>query len=401
MDRLRDIRYTLDKFMSQNNQLPYRLMTPGPVPVPAAVLQATSAPMLHHRTPEFMRIFKRVLVELQRVFQTRQPVMMLASTGSGAMEAAIVNTLSPGDEVLCVDSGKFGERWADMAMAYGVKVTRLKVPWGEAVKVSDIDLHLNKNPNLKAVLTQACETSTATLHPLKEIAACVAKYPHCLLMVDAITALAATPLPMDEWGLDVVIAGSQKALMLPTGMAFIALSKKAWEANASSACPRYYWDLKREHEANLKGQSFFSTAVNLVRGLDVVLEEFKKRGLESYVHRCEKLAAATRTAAAHLHLATFSAAPSPSVTALLTPHGIDSEKLRDHLEAKYNISVMGGQDQLKGKVIRIGHLGAITEEDLLATIKYLGKSLIDLDFLKISEADIDTAVNLAREKMHD
>lgn len=374
-------------------------MTPGPVPVPSTVLKKLALPMIHHRTPEFEEILTRALAELKTVFRTKLPVMILTSTGSGAMEAAIVNTLSPGDEVLCVDSGKFGERWAQIAESYGVQVHRHKIPWGEALKPKEIEKILRQCPSIKAVLTQVCETSTATLHPIEELAQTLRQFPHCLFMVDAITAIGATPLAMDDWGLDVVVAGSQKAFMLPTGISFITLSEKAWKAQQSARCPRFYWDLKREREANEKNQTYFSSAVGLIRALEEVLGQFQGSGLNKSIRRCEKLAQATRLTSGLLGLEVFSQSPAPSVTALTVPANINGEKLRDHLESQYAISVMGGQDQLKGKVIRIGHLGAISDQDMLATIKALGLSLRDLGSTSLTTAQIQKAVQLCKKTL--
>lgn len=359
---------------------PYRLLTPGPVPLAPEVLKALSEPVRHHRTPEFQKILLRSLENLKWFFATAQPVMMLAATGSGAMEAALVNTLSPGDEILVIVMGKFGERWAEMGEHFGMKVRRLNVPWGESVNLDTLKIELLKNKQLKAVLTQGVETSTATVADIKEISKLVHEHSEALLLVDAITGLGAMPLPMDEWKLDVVVAGSQKALMLPTGLSFIALSSRAWERTKNARTPRYYFDLSQERKANEKGQTYFSSANSHVVALDVVLEKFKKQNLKTLQARCALLAEATRESGKLLGFSVYSKSPAPSVTALQVPDSVDGAKLRDHLEQTYNVTVMGGQDQLAGKILRIGHLGYITDDDLTAGMELVAQSLNDLGY---------------------
>ncbi len=360
-----------------NAKKPYRLLTPGPVPLHPDVEKILGEPMIHHRTPEFERVLRQVCEKLKETFATSQPVFMHTSTGSGAMESALVNTLSPGDEVLAVVSGKFGERWAEMARVYGLKVHILNVKWGEAVQVSELKATLEKHPNTQAVLTQACETSTATVHPIREIAALVRERPNTILIVDAITAVGAMPLEMDDWGLDVVIGGSQKAFMLPTGLSFIALSQKAWSKVETSRLPKFYFDLKAEKKSLAKGETHFSSAVPLIRALDVALNFLTGAEKMRTLTRIQSLAEATRKAAVHLGLKVYSQSPSPSVTALVVPTGVDSQKLRDHIESEYNLTLMGGQDQLKGKILRVGHLGYITDEDMFELFEILYHALRD------------------------
>ena len=331
-------------------------------------------PMEHHRTPEFVTLFGRVLERMKQVYLTSQPVFIHTSTGSGAMESALVNCLSPGDRVIAVVSGKFGERWADMANTFGAKVERLNVTWGQAVRVQDVEDLLKKFPDTKIVMTQACETSTGVLHPVRELAQAVAKTP-AIFMVDAITALGALPIPMDEWGIDVMIGGSQKAFMLPTGISFICLSKKAWALTETSKCPKYYFDLRKEKKANEAGESFFSTAVTHIRALDLVLDLFLKQGLHKVYERIQTLSKATILGAREIGLEIFPAIPSPSLSAIKIPDGIDGQKVRSEMETASHVVVMGGQDQLKGKIVRIGHMGAISDQDLLATFDALAKSL--------------------------
>jgi aspartate aminotransferase-like enzyme len=352
----------------------YRLMTPGPVPLPEEVLEVLARPMEHHRTPEFVALFGRVLQNLKKVFMTNEPCFIQTSTGSGGMESALVNTLSPGDHVLSIVSGKFGERWAEMAEAFGLRVTRLEVEWGRAVRVNDVEEALKKNPDIKAVMTQACETSTGVLHPVRELARAT-RDSKAILIVDAITALGALPLPMDEWGVDVIIGGSQKAFMLPTGLSFIAFSKKAWSLVEKSTMPKFYFDIREEKKANDNGESLFSSAVTHVRALDLVLDIFLKRGMHKVHERIDALSRASIEAAREMGLKVFSEIASPSVTALAMPEGIDGQKVRADIEKSSHVIVMGGQDRLKGKIIRIGNMGAIRDDDLIATLEALAASL--------------------------
>lgn len=356
------------------NTSPYRLLAPGPVPVPEAVLKIMSEKVLHHRTPAFERVLLNAWSGLQKVFATRQPVMILAGTGSAAMEAAVTNTLSPGDEALVVVSGKFGERWAEMCARAGVKTHRFDVAWGEALSLENFKVALRALPKIKAVFTQACETSTATVHPVQAMAAEVKKT-DALMIVDAITAVGCMPLPMDDWSLDVVIAGSQKAFMIPTGLSFIALSEKAWQAQRDSKLYKFYFDLASERKANEKKETHFSTPTPLIQGLQRVLEQMQKVGLSKVAERCAVLASATRESADLLGLKSYSKAPASSVTAIQTPPGVDSAKLRDWLERERNITVMGGQDQLKGKIIRIGHMGDVHDDDMIAFFDALADGL--------------------------
>lgn len=365
-------------------------MTPGPVPLPQEVLETLSRPMEHHRTPDFIATFNRVLVNLRQVYQTAEPVYIHTSTGSGGLESSLVNCLSPGDEVLAIVSGKFGERWADMAEAFGVNVKRLPVAWGKVVDITLVEDHLRANPKTVAVLTQACETSTGVFHPIRELAQLTQNH-RAILIVDAITALGAVPMPMDEWGIDVMVGGSQKAFMLPTGLAFIAFSKKAWALTETAKCHKFYFDIRRESAANLAGESLFSSSVTLVRALDLVLEIFLRRGMHQIYQRIQALSAATIAAAKIFNLEIFAEFPSPSVTAIRLPANLDGQKIRAELEKLERVVVMGGQDQLKGKIIRIGHMGAISDEDLQLTMRSLAKSLNRASAEVISAEQMDRA----------
>lgn len=368
-----------------SHSMPYRLLAPGPVPVPSAVLKRMSEKVLHHRTPEFEKILSETWAGLQTVFRTRQPVQIIAGTGTAAMEAAVVNSLSPRDEALVIVSGKFGERFAELCERYGIITHRLNVEWGQAASEGKLQEALRKAKNVKAVFTQACETSTATVHSIRHLSQIVRKEaPQALFIVDAITAVGCMPLPMDDWDIDIMIGGSQKAFMIPTGLSFIALSERAWTQQAKVTTPKFYFDLLAEKKANAKKETHFSTPTPLVVGLHAVLQQMQKVGFERVIERCELLAGFTRTYGERLGLSVYSESPSSSVTALRTPDGVDSAKLRDWLEKEKNITIMGGQDQLKGKIIRIGHMGDVKDEDMYALLAALK------EYLK-SDADISDA----------
>lgn len=396
--------------MQETKKNPYRLLTPGPVPLHPEVEKIMGLPMIHHRTPEFELCLKSVSEKLKETFSTSQPVFIHTSSGTGAMESALVNTLSPGDEIICIDSGKFGERWAKIAESYGLKVHILKVEWGFAVTMDQVEAALKAHSNIKAVLCQACETSTATVHPIKAIAHLIAEasnknskqksHNEIIFIVDAITAVGAMPLEMDEWGLDVVIGGSQKAFMLPAGLSFIALSQKAWRFNEKSRCPRFYWDLKSEKNSLLKGETHFSSAVPLIRALDFALNFLSGSKKSQTLSRINLLAETTREIAKIYGLKIFSHSPSPSVTALVMPENMDSQKLREHIEKKYNLTVMGGQDQLKGKILRIGHLGYITNEDMLAFCEILYHALKEFSMSSLNADDLQAAKKLITQKLN-
>ncbi|MCB0347505.1 MAG: alanine--glyoxylate aminotransferase family protein [Bdellovibrionales bacterium] len=359
---------------------PYRLLAPGPVQIPEYARQILAAPMIHHRAPQFIAELEQVFINLKKVFFTDEPVYILSSTGSGAMEAAIANTLSPGDRVITVDAGKFGERWAKMASLYQLKVETIHVTWGESVTKEQIEHALAQFPDTKAVLMQATETSTGALQPVKEIAAAVKKYPDCLFIVDAITSVLSTDLRMDDWSIDVVVAGSQKAFMLPTGLSFISLSKKAQAVMSKTKCANFYFDLKAEQKAYALKQTKFSSSVAEIRALHAILTKILENGISSLTSEIQKRARITRIGIEALGLTTYPTTPSPSLTVVNVPDTLDGKKLRRHIEETYNITFMGGQDQLEGKIIRIGHLGDISQEDVVASIEFLGKALNDFGY---------------------
>lgn len=375
----------------------YSLLAPGPVNLHPEVRKILALPMIHHRTPEFDGILKRVLSGMKGIFGTQQDVFLLSSTGSGGMEALLVNTLSPGDKVLAVVAGKFGERWAQMAQTFGAEVITLNVPWGESVLVDQVRENLLQNPDIKIILCQACETSTATAQPIRELGELIAGFPEVLFFVDGITALGAYPLPMDEWHIDGLVGGSQKAFMLPTGMSFVAFSAKAWARVENARTPRFYFDVRKEKKANQGGETFFSSNVSLVRALDWVLGDIQKKGLPEHNREIRRRADLIRQFAPKLGFTLYSQAPADSVTALKVPPTLDGQKIRLALEEKYQITIMGGQDQAKGKIIRIGHMGYIQDHEQLRLLRCLGLVLHEMDEGSLSLEQIEGVVQEAQK----
>jgi aspartate aminotransferase-like enzyme len=327
---------------------------------------------MHHREPEFEKIFSEIREGLKYLFQTKNEVLTFTSSGTGAMEGAVSNLLSKGDKALVVRGGKFGERWGEICKAYGIEFIPIDVEWGRAVDPEWIQEILESDPSVRAVYTQASETSTGVKHPIQEIAAMVKKYDDRIIVVDAITGIGVFDLPMDEWGLDVVVSGSQKALMLPPGLAFAALSDKAWKFVERSNLPKYYFDFKKELKSVKKNQSSYTPAISLFVGLRESLCLIRKEGLEAVFRRHERLALATRAAVKALGLELYAPdSPSNAVTAVKIPEGMDGEKLKDLFFEKFGITVAEGQDRAKGKIIRIAHLGYYERLDMVMVISAL------------------------------
>ncbi|MGH7857061.1 MAG: pyridoxal-phosphate-dependent aminotransferase family protein, partial [Candidatus Binatia bacterium] len=314
------------------------LLAPGPTPVPPEVALRMAEPMIHHRTPEFSKIFAEVRMGLRKLFQTSEEVLMLAASGTGAMEAAVVNLLAPADRVLVVNGGKFGERWSRICEAYGVQVEEIRVAWGEAVRADAVKQALGRFPDVKAVFVQASETSTTAVHPVEEIAA-LTRDRDVLLVVDGITAVGVYDLPMDRWGIDVLITGSQKALMLPPGLGCIALSSRAWKRAEERRLPAFYFDLKRERKNHADNTTAYTPAVSLVIGLHSVLGMLEAEGLPNVFARHARLAEATRSAVRALGLRLLApAAPSPAATGLFLPEGIEGGKLAKYLRDRMGVT---------------------------------------------------------------
>jgi len=354
-----------------------RLLTPGPTPVPERLSLRMARPIVHHRSPEFEAVFARVREGLAWLYQTKQDVLVFAASGTGAMEASLVNFLRKGDTAVVVDGGKFGERWGKLAKAYGVNPVTLKCEWGHPVEPAAVERALRENPQAKGVYVQANESSTGVYHPIRELAQVTART-GAVLVVDAISALGAMTLPMDDWGIDVLLSAGHKALGLPPGIAFLAASEKAWKLNESADLPRFYFDVKRERESQRKNQTAWTPAIALVEGLDESLAMFREEGLENVFARHERMARAARAGMQALGLTLYSRSPSPAMTTVLAPDGVDSEKLVKHLFNQYGIKLVGGQDAAKGKIFRIAHLGYFDDFDMLVVIGAIERGLHDL-----------------------
>lgn len=346
----------------------YRLLSPGPTPVPERVLTAMANPIPHHRTPAFEATFQKCREGLQWLFQTKQDVLTLASSGTGAFEAAYQSLLSPGDVVITVAGGKFGERWGNMAKAFGFVPVVVDCPWGEAVAVDKVAEALDKHPDAKAVVVCASETSTGARHPYEEIAALVKDKPECLMMVDAITALGVWDISPERDGIDVLVTGSQKALMLPPGLAFITLSDKAWARADVAKSARYYFDLKKERKNQKLNQTSYTPAVSLIGGLYEALLMMQEEGLEAIFSRHKRLAEATRVGVQALGLELFAKAPADSVTSVIQPASLKPDAVYKGLMNRANITIAGGQDAVKGKIFRIAHLGYYDELDIITVL---------------------------------
>jgi serine---pyruvate transaminase len=344
------------------------LLAPGPTPVPPEALLAMAMPIIHHRAPDFIPVLDSAKKGLQWLYQTKNDVLILCCTGTGGMVGSVNNFLNPGDEVVVVNGGKFGERWTKICQAYGMKVTEIVVEWGHAVKPEQVEDALKKNAKIRAVFVQYTETSTGVNHDIKTLAGIVKKT-DALFVVDAISALVAHDIRTDEWGIDVVIGGSQKGLMLPPGLAFVSVSDKAWKMADTAKTPKFYFNFKKERENLAKNQTNFTSAVTLIIGLNTSIKMLQDEGLENVFKRHERLAKATRAAAAALGLPPYAKEnPSLSLTAIEAPAGVDGQAIYKDLRVKYGITGAGGQDKLKGKIFRIAHLGYADTFDVITAV---------------------------------
>jgi serine---pyruvate transaminase len=355
------------------------LFTPGPAPVPPEVLLEMARPMIHHRTPEFSGALDQARARMRALFGTDQEVILLAASGTGAMEAAVINLLAAGDHAVYVNGGKFGERWGRLLAAHGMVGHEVRVEWGRAVRQEQIEEALGANPGARAVLMQASETSTCAVHPVAEVGA-ITRASDAMLIVDGITSVGVFEQKMDEWGVDAMITGSQKALMLPPGLAMVALSQRAVERAERSRTPRYYFDLTRELKAQRdEHTTAWTAAVSLVLGLNKSLEMIFAEGLPQVFARHRLMAEATRAAAPALGLKLLAPDnPAPGVTGILTPPGLDGSKLVRYMREDLGVSVQGGQDQMKGKLVRVGHMGYLSPFDMLIAVGALEMALAHL-----------------------
>ena len=356
------------------------LLSPGPVEVPAEVLLEMAKPLIHHRTEEYQAIFKEVQEGLKYLFQASRLVYILTSSGTGAMECAVSNFHSAGDKVLVIRGGKFGERWGEISKAYNLNVIPIDIEWGTDIDIEVIKRYLDREKDIKSILMQYCETSTATKYNIKEVAKLTREREDTLIIVDAISAIGAMECPVEEWELDVVVGGSQKSFMLPPGLSFIYFSEKAEKRLKMSNLPKYYFDLQKEMKMQAKSDTAYTSAISLIIGLNKALKMIRDFGLENLINRYKKMAEASRKGLKALGFEIFSKSPSDSVTAGIIPKGIDGKELVSILRERYGVTVAGGQGKLKGKIIRIGHLGYTDYSDLYVVFGSLEKALYRLGY---------------------
>ena len=354
-----------------------RLFTPGPTQVPERVQVAMSNPIIHHRGPAFKQILHDVAEGLKYFFQTKGDVLTFTSSGTGGMEASVVNLLSKNDPVLTVAGGKFGERWTKLCQTYGAETHILESSWGEATNPDDVKAFLQKYPKTVAVFLTHSETSTGVANDVQTIAKNVRAHSNALLVVDAITSAGVLPFKMDEWGIDVAVTGSQKGLMIPPGLASVALNQRAWERARRSDLPKFYFDFKKEKESQEKQTTAWTPAITLFMGLREALAMIREKELENLWEKYALLADATRQGVTAMGLELFAKSPSDSLTAVKVPDAIDGVKFVQHLREKYGITVAGGQDKLKGKIFRIAHMGYYDSLDMVAMASALELTLAD------------------------
>lgn len=349
------------------------LFTPGPTPVPERVLAALAKPIINHRSQDFKDVLAKVRTQLKQVFQTQNEVLVITGSGTAAMEGAISSCLKKSDKVLVVDGGKFGERFTKICKAFGIQTDVIKVEWGKPVTVEQIKAKLT--PEHAALCIQFSETSTGTCHPIEDICKLLKNYPNCLSIIDGITAVGAMNVPTDAWGIDIMISGSQKAFMLPPGLAFATVSPRALERIKTSDLPKFYLDFAREHKAILENQTAFTPSVTLVVGLHEALNMLIEEGLENVYKRHARIAKSTRMALTTLGLKLASEAPAVACTAVWLPEGVDGKAFIKKMRTAYSYTVAGGQDHWEGKVLRLSHLGYYTPFDLMNAITAIGVTL--------------------------
>ena len=352
-----------------------RLFTPGPTAVPEQVLLEMAQPMIHHRTGQYRDLLKQVTEGMQYVFRTSNDVLTFTGSGTSAMEAGIVCCLPPDSKALVVRGGKFGERWAEVCKAYGLNHVNIDVEWGRGVDPAAIKEALDADPAIKAVILTHSETSTGAANDVQAIGKIVSDT-DALFMVDCITSAGAIPLEVDKWSIDIAATGSQKALMLPPGLAFTAVSAKAWKVAESFQPSAYYLDIKRYRKSLAKWDNPYTPAITLVIGLAKALEMIRAEGLENIWARTARIAEATRQAVEAMGLKLFAANPVDSLTAVCYPEGVEDSKFRGLLREKFGIWVAGGQAQLSGKIFRISHMGYVDDLDALAVLAAVEQALI-------------------------
>ena len=361
------------------------LMIPGPTPVPETVLQAMGRHPIGHRSADFQKIVKRTTKQLQWLHQTTGDVLAITGSGTAAMEAGIINVLSKGEKVLCGDNGKFGERWVKLARAYGLDVQVIQAEWGQPLdpEAFRTALEADTAKAIKAVILTHSETSTGVINDLETIAKHARAHGTALTIADCVTSLGACNVPMDEWGLDVIGSGSQKGYMMPPGLAFVAMSERAWEAYGRSDLPKFYLDLGKYRKSARADSNPFTPAINLYFALEAALDMMQAEGLEAIFARHARHRAAAQAGMQAMGLPLYAAEGhgSPAITAV-APEGIDAEALRKAVKEKFDILLAGGQDHLKGKVFRIGHLGFVCDRDVLTAVAAIEATLADLGLHK-------------------
>jgi serine---pyruvate transaminase len=356
-------------YFQEEYMLKRYLLAPGPTPVPSEVLLSMAAPIIHHRAPDFLPVIDSAKKGLQWLYQTNNDVLILSSTGTGGMVGAVNNFFNKGDKVLVINGGKFGERWTKICQSYDLQVEEILVDWGYAVKPEVVEKKLKQHKDIKGVFVQASETSTGVYHDIQALASVVKKYNDTLFIVDAISALVAHDLRTDEWGIDIMIGGSQKGIMLPPGIAFVSVSDKAWAKAETSKLPNFYFNFKKERENLSKNQTNFTSPVTLIIGLNESMKMLQDEGLENVFNRHEWLANAMRKAVQAIGLELYpKESPSNAVTAIMAPPGIDGQAIYKNLREQYGITAAGGQDKAKGKIFRIAHLGYSDRFDMITAI---------------------------------
>ena len=357
------------------------ILAPGPTQIPADLCAVLGKPIIHHRTPQFAQNLKEVIEGLQYVMQTKNDIYILASSGTGAMEAAVCNLIGTGDKAVTVEGGKFGERWTELCKVYGADSKVIEVEWGTAVKPADIKALLDEDKDIKAVFVTLNETSTGVVADIKAIAE-VVKSTKAVLVVDAVSGLGVVDIQMDAWGVDVVVSGSHKGFMLPPGVSFVGMSEKAYKLVEKCETPRYYFDLRKSKKVFDKPDTPFTPAIGIIVALVDSLKKFKDEGLENLFAKYAKLAEGTRAAAKALGMTILAGddCVSNAVTPIVLPEGVDGGKVVKIMRDTYGITVAGGQAQLKGKIIRIAHMGCVDEYDILAGISCLEKVLKEVGY---------------------
>ena len=374
------------------------LLTPGPSQVPPRVAQVAARPIIHHRTQEFRDVLARIHKNLKCVMGASGDVFILASTGTGALEAGVVNTLSAGDQVIVAVAGKFGERYSEICTAFGLNVVEILKPWGSMVTAADVEKCLSENPGAKAVFVTHSETSTGMLHPLAEIGSVVRAH-GALFIVDAVSSLGGVPMKMDEWGIDVLAAGSQKALMCPPGLAFLAMSERAWKAYETSTLPKFYFDMKQYRKRwEDKGETPYTSAVTLCLQVDEALAMILEEGMDKVLARHNKLSRACKAGVAALGLEFYSAHRSDIETVLKVPDGVDGVKLVSRVLERFGIKLSGGQSHVKGKIVRIAHMGYATEHDVILALAALEMCLPEFGFTVQPGAGVIAAEEVFRNE---